>query len=157
MVSLFERLGAGRPPQQEPEPPIQAARNAVANLAAQHKQAADIRAFLTDILANGPMPINIIDELGATRGFSARQLRRAKERTGIVAFKKKGKIDGPWLWTTTQHASEKPIASKQRTRQLRNISNTLGYRLQRIGKYPRGRYPRPAANKETAGKSSSRT
>lgn len=117
--------------------PIQTVQEVVANLAAQHQQAANAKAFLMNLLANGPMQTTIIEELGATRGFNSRQLRCAKERMGIVAFKKKGKVGGPWLWTTPQHAPEKDTASKQSTRRLRNISHALGFRLQPIGRGPR--------------------
>lgn len=134
------------PKKDRPREPIQTIQEIVTNLAAQHQQAANARAFLLDVLANGPMQTTIIEELGAARGFNSRQLRRAKERTGIVAFKKKGKVDGPWLWTTPQHAPEKVVKlSTPSTRRLRNISHALGFRLERIGKCPREDQNHPAA------------
>lgn len=60
--------------------------------------------FLTDVLTNGPVPAIVVEERGAAHGFSTDQLKRAKRRMGIVAFKEKGKLDGRWFWALPQHA-----------------------------------------------------
>ena len=60
--------------------------------------------FLLDILANGPVPVKVIEERAAARGFSKDQLKRAKVKMCFVAFKEEGKIDGSWFWALPQHA-----------------------------------------------------
>src|SRR5262249_34859771 len=60
------------------------------------------RMFLMDMLANGPIPIKLIEERAAARGLSKDQLDRAKGKMGIVAFKEKKK-DGGWFWALPQH------------------------------------------------------
>ena len=91
MVSLFERLDKERPPQTR----------VVTN---QQRRSADgAKAFLLDILTNGPVPTTLIHERGAARRFSKKQLIRAKRNTGVVAFKEKGKITGRWFLALPQH------------------------------------------------------
>jgi hypothetical protein len=63
------------------------------------------RAFLSDILANGPVLAKLIEERGAERGLSEDQLRRAKRKLGIVAFKGKGKMSTPWFWASPSQPS----------------------------------------------------
>jgi hypothetical protein len=55
------------------------------------------------MLANGPVAKKVISERAAQRGFTEDQLRHAKAKTGIRAFKEPGKKDGGWFWTTAQH------------------------------------------------------
>ncbi len=43
--------------------------------------------FLLDVLANGPVPVKIIEERAAARGFSKDQLKRAKRKMCVVTFK----------------------------------------------------------------------
>jgi len=66
-----------------------------ANLVSQWVQEANIKTFLVNVLANGPMLTTAIVEQGAAHGFSKKQLIRAKEQINVVAFKKRGKFDGP--------------------------------------------------------------
>jgi hypothetical protein len=54
-----------------------------------------------DMLANGPVPKTVIDERAEVRGFSEDQLKRAKAKTGIVAFKEE--FQGPSFWCLPQH------------------------------------------------------
>jgi hypothetical protein len=91
MVSLFERLDKERPPQTR----------AVINQ--QRGSAAGAKTFLMDILTNGPVPATLIEERGAARRFSKKQLIRAKRDIGVVVFKEKGKITGRWFWALPQH------------------------------------------------------
>jgi hypothetical protein len=119
-----------------------------ADFVSQWAQEASIQNFLMDILANGPVPTIVIEDRGTAHGFSKKQLRHARERMGIIAFKEKGKgkIHGHWFWTTTQHTPELARAIKSNARYarcLRDLSKTLGYRLQ-----PIGTYPSPSANNE---------
>ena len=59
--------------------------------------------FLLDVLANGPVPVKIIDERAVARGFSKDQLKRAKQKMCVGAFKEGGKLDGPWFWALAEH------------------------------------------------------
>jgi hypothetical protein len=128
---IFERLAKGRP-QQAKKPTKQRLKNT--GLVARWKQKTEAEAFLKSVLADGPMPAAIIAELGTTRKFSKIQLWRAKRRIGAVASKKKGKFGGPWFWSLAQHAPKSADTTKPGyTRALRNLSRSLGYRLQPIG------------------------
>jgi hypothetical protein len=60
-------------------------------------------AFLLDVLANGPVPVKIIEERAAARGFSKDQLKRAKQKMCVGTFKEGGKLDGGWLWALAEH------------------------------------------------------
>jgi putative DNA primase/helicase len=72
------------------------------------------REFLLDILAGGPVLTTIIVERGAARGFSYEQLRHAKTKLSVAAFKKRGAgRDAPWMWALPQHAP--PEAEKEPT------------------------------------------
>ena len=71
------------------EPVKQSRKNA--DLVSRWKQKTEAEAFLTDVLANGPMPTAIIEELGAARKFNKKQLWHAKQRIGATAFKRKSK------------------------------------------------------------------
>ena len=84
-----------------------------------------------NVLANGPMSTAIIEELGAARKFSKKQLWRAKQRIGAVAFKKKGKLNGGWLWSLPQNAPKQSSTAKlgytRRTSQPRKIAGLSGF------------------------------
>jgi DNA polymerase bacteriophage-type len=70
------------------------------------------REFLLDILAAGPVLTTIVVERGGVHGFSYDQLRHAKTKLGVVAFKKRGEgLDTPWMWALPQHAP--PEADKE--------------------------------------------
>ena len=62
--------------------------------------------FLLDILANGPVPKNVIEERAKARGLSDDQLRRAKAKMNAVAFKETGTAYGGWLWSLAEHAPQ---------------------------------------------------
>ena len=79
--------------------------------------------FLLDVLANGPVPVKIIDERAVARGFSKDQLKRAKQKMCVGAFKEAGKArrwlvlgasgaypttDGPWLTQPSNHFQPPP-------------------------------------------------
>ena len=138
---IFKRLSAGRPP----EGPIRRSRMGD-DLVSRWKRKTEAEVFLMDVLANGPMPTTIIEELGAARKFDKMQLWHAKQRIGATAFKKKEQ-NGCWFWALVQHAPKPASQTKPSyTRRLRGLSRTLGYRLQPIDKYLH-----PPANKEDDG------
>jgi len=60
--------------------------------------------FLMDILANGPVPVKTIEDRATARGFSKDQLKRAKQKMCVEAFKEEGKAHGGWLWALAEHA-----------------------------------------------------
>lgn len=52
-----------------------------------------------------PQPQTLVIERGAERGFSLNQLKRAKQKAGIVSYRKGGLGDsGTWFWALPQHA-----------------------------------------------------
>jgi DNA polymerase len=57
--------------------------------------------FLHDVLTNGPARVEVVYERGAVRGFSVDQLKRAKRKMGVVAYK--DGWQGIWLWALPQH------------------------------------------------------
>jgi hypothetical protein len=56
----------------------------------------NVRAFLEDVLANGPVAIKRVEELAARRGITEGQLKKMKEKLGVQS-KKSGFEDG-WDW-----------------------------------------------------------
>jgi hypothetical protein len=59
-----------------------------------------------DVLANGPVPVTIVEERGAAHGLSKKQLRCTRVQMNIVAFKETGKLNGRWFWALPRHAPE---------------------------------------------------
>ena len=92
MANLFERLNKDRP--QPIKKPIKGVTK---------KHGTDPKTLLMDVLANGPVPATIVEARGAAHGITRKQLRRARERMGIVPFKETGKINGRWLWALPPH------------------------------------------------------
>jgi hypothetical protein len=131
MATLFERLAQGRP-QQAKKPGKRSHRNA--DRVSRWKRKTEAEIFLVEVLAHGPMPSKIVEELGAARKFSKRTLEGAKKRRGITAFKKKGKLHDCWFWTLEPGAVRKPHS--RFTPYLRGLTKSLGYRLT-IDKNPR--------------------
>ena len=129
VVSLFERLKEGRPPQIE-EPVKQSRRHA------------DQKALIKDVLANGPVPATLVEERGAAHGFTKKQLSYARRQMRIVSFKEVGKSTaaGSGLSHNTsgipaQRATPSILGSQ--------VTSLTGYRPQR-SPYPgsrRCRYP----------------
>jgi hypothetical protein len=64
--------------------------------------------FLSDILISGPVLQQTIIERGAERGFSYKQLWRAKDSLGAEDFKEKGVQGGPSYWAFPEHVPEQP-------------------------------------------------
>jgi hypothetical protein len=88
VANLFERLG-------QPPPTEKAI-----------KRPDNRKALLIDVLVNGPVPATIVQERGAAHGLTKKQLRSAREKMKIVAFKETGKPHGRWFWTLSPHAPE---------------------------------------------------
>jgi hypothetical protein len=63
--------------------------------------------FLHDILTNGPVWATTIEQRAAAHGFSKAQLKYAKQKMDVIAFKEKGALEGHWFWAMRQHAPEK--------------------------------------------------
>jgi hypothetical protein len=57
----------------------------------------DLKIFLRDVLANGPVPATLVEERGAAHGFSKKQIYYARQLMNIVAFKEIGKTHGRWF------------------------------------------------------------
>jgi hypothetical protein len=136
-VSVFAKFI--KDPEEERHEP-ERTQTSSADFVSQWVRETSAKTFLMNILQNGPVPTTVILERGKARGFSKKQLKHAKEQTGVIAFKEKGKFGaGRWFWTTTKLTSEQIAAVKHNdylTHRLRNLSRTMGYRLQPIGKGP---------------------
>jgi hypothetical protein len=76
---------------------------ALAAAVAGGKAPSGVVVFVLDMLANGPVAKKVIEERAAARGFSRDQLKRAKEKANIVAFKQPGAMAGGWFWALAQH------------------------------------------------------
>lgn len=58
-------------------------------------------AFLSKILASGPMPMRAIEDLANGEGYSAATIKRAKRALNVISFKEKGNIGEKgksWFW-----------------------------------------------------------
>jgi hypothetical protein len=84
VANLFKRLHAERPGEGPTAQPTKQRRE-------------DVKIFLKDILANGPMAATLAEERGAERGFTRIQLRYARYRMKIISFKGHGPR-GRWYW-----------------------------------------------------------
>ena len=82
VVSLFERLDKGRPPQTE-EPVKQSRRHA------------GQKTLIKDVLANGPAPATLVEERGAAHGFTKKQLSYARRQMRVVVFQRGRKDQRP--------------------------------------------------------------
>jgi hypothetical protein len=69
-------------------------------------RSANAREFLQDILAGGKVLQNTIVERGAAKGFSYKQLWRAKDALGFIDYKEKGVQGGPSYWVLPQYAPD---------------------------------------------------
>jgi hypothetical protein len=77
----------------------------------QPRRNADLRAFLLDTLANGPVLAAAVKEQGVARGFTTKQILYTRARMNIVAIKETRKRHGKWLWALlppTRVASQAP-------------------------------------------------
>ena len=106
--SFFARfIDEPEKPRLESEKPVKRPRKNTDRVS-RWKRKTDAEIFLKGVLTNGPMPTAVIEELGAARRFSKRQLECAKQRIGATAFKKKGKLRGCWFWTLEPGTVRKP-------------------------------------------------
>jgi hypothetical protein len=74
---------------------------AVAALSAkkQSDQQIKVQAFLRELLKDGKqVPQKEIEEAAEAKGFTAKQLRTAREKLGIHTDKEKGTMSGGWVW-----------------------------------------------------------
>jgi hypothetical protein len=56
-----------------------------------------------DILTGGPIPAAVVQERGAARGLTQKQIRYAREKMQVVAFKEIKKPHGEWFWALPNH------------------------------------------------------
>ena len=87
---------------------------AIAAAAPAHRergQQSDVIIFLMNLLASGPVAMKTIEDKATKGGFTIEQLRRAKRKMGIVAFKQEGTMEGHWSWALVQHAPAKANTS----------------------------------------------
>jgi hypothetical protein len=76
---------------------------AAATAADKGKATAGIVTFLLDVLAGGPVLRTSIHDRGKERGFTEDQLRYAKNKASIKAFKETGIKHGRWFWAKPEH------------------------------------------------------
>jgi hypothetical protein len=108
--SFFARYIDG--PKEEPPPPLE-------RLIKHSRRHADLKTFLRDVLANGPVPAALVEERGAAHGFSKKQIYCARQQMNIVAFKEIGKTHGRWFLALSH--DNRGIPAQRAT------SNTLGF------------------------------
>jgi hypothetical protein len=94
--NIFDILNKARPPvEKAPEQP---------------RRNADLRAFLLDILADGPVLTTRIIERGKMQGFTRRQILHGRDRNtarlNIIALKQRGVRWGKWMWVLAPHTRE---------------------------------------------------
>jgi DNA polymerase I-like protein with 3'-5' exonuclease and polymerase domains len=73
------------------------------------KKGAGAKEFLADILINGPVLQKVIIERGAERGFSYKQLWRAKDALGAEDFRESGVQQGPSYWVLKRTEEDIPF------------------------------------------------
>jgi hypothetical protein len=83
VATIFELLNKARPP--------------VKKALEQPRRNADLRAFLLDILMDGPVPTTFVIERGIARGFTKKQITYARAKMKIAALKET-KRWGRWMW-----------------------------------------------------------
>jgi putative DNA primase/helicase len=77
-------------------------------------RAATVREFLRELVANGPVLAKAAIEQGAARGFSIDQLKRARQKIGVVVFKRRGEhLSSPWLWAMPEHVPSDPVTESE--------------------------------------------
>jgi hypothetical protein len=133
MAGLFEKL---QPPAPAPSPTKKTTKQSRkrADLVTQWEKDVEIKAFLMDLLAKGPVPAATIQKRGAEQKFTGKQLWRAKRLIGIISFKKGTGFEGRWFWTLPKNAPSTANPRHRYTRSLRDLSKSLGFRLQPIGR-----------------------
>jgi hypothetical protein len=67
------------------------------------KAKAGVIAFLLETLAAGPVLRSDTIERGEEQGFTYDQLRRARDKAGILAIKAPGQFEGAWWWMKPEH------------------------------------------------------
>jgi hypothetical protein len=67
------------------------------------RKTVEVDEFLHDILTGGPVLVTVIKARAAAHGFSEDQLRRARERLNVIAFKEKV-FGARSKWALPQHA-----------------------------------------------------
>jgi putative DNA primase/helicase len=63
----------------------------------------EAKKFLREILAQGPVPKDEVEEAADGNGISERTLKRAKHELKVVAQKENGKMNGKWTWELPAH------------------------------------------------------
>jgi hypothetical protein len=68
----------------------------------RHTKVEDVKEWLTDILADGPLPMKTVEETAGRAGYSMMTVRRAADAIGVK--KDKGGYQGSWQWSMpTRH------------------------------------------------------
>jgi putative DNA primase/helicase len=63
----------------------------------RHTKIDDVKDWLTDILADGPLPMRTVEEAAGRAGHAMRTVNRAADALGVV--KGKGGFQGAWQWS----------------------------------------------------------
>ncbi|HUW37487.1 MAG TPA: AAA family ATPase [Rhodocyclaceae bacterium] len=72
---------------------------------------ADAKSFLTDLLADGPLPVKAIKADADGAGYSWASIRRAQKAIGAEAIKEGMK--GGWMWSISRRCSKNPEDAQQ--------------------------------------------
>ena len=115
-ASIFDKLNERRLPSSPspslPPPEI---------IGRRARKNGEVKAFLLDVLVNGPAPTTLVYERGRAHGFSRKRIWLAREKLNVIAFKETGRNHGRWFWAITPSLragtiSDDQAAARARTR-----------------------------------------
>jgi putative DNA primase/helicase len=72
----------------------------------------EIERWLSDILADGPVPAKEVEALAEEAGYSGSMLRKVKDSLGIRADRTGFGANGAWMWTLMERGSSKGSATQ---------------------------------------------
>jgi hypothetical protein len=107
VATIFDLLNKARPLTKEIEQP---------------RKNADLRAFLLDILMDGPVPTTLVIERAMARGFTKKQITYARVKMKIAALKET-KRWGRWMWVLMPPARPVYPTSDGTTNDAQNINS----------------------------------
>ncbi|RJG07903.1 AAA family ATPase [Noviherbaspirillum cavernae] len=88
---------------------------------------ADAKRFLSDLLADGPLPVNQVKADANGAGYSWPTIRRAQKALGIKSSK--SGLKGPWKWALPSKRIQQPEGAQQNAEGAQqNIVSTFGNR-----------------------------
>jgi hypothetical protein len=93
VATIFDKLNERRPPS-SPSPALPP----LETITRRARKNGELKAFLLDVLVNGPAPATLVYERGQAHGFSRMQVRHAQRKMNVISFKETGRNHGRWFW-----------------------------------------------------------